>query len=208
MKKVIPILFALIGIGFILFPHIQKEIYATQEQELIQEFRELDEVFTSHQQRSEIEVSGDDPNQGEPQDSSVEPGVVGLMEISKIDLTLPMLKGATEENLNVGLGVMEEADPLGENGNTGIAGHRGYKHGRLFNRLDEIVPGDEIKIETLENELTYIVFDTKIVTPDDVSVLESNDEESIITLITCEPIHDPTHRIIVQAKKVNNNEAS
>ncbi|MGP4070926.1 class D sortase [Piscibacillus sp. B03] len=203
MKKLIAILFILIGIGLIAFPHIQKQIYASKQDELVREFQNLDEIFTQNQARSEIDITGDDPVEGEPKSTSFDSGVVGLMYIEKIDLTLPMLQGASDDNLDIGLGIMDGTSPLGQIGNTGIAGHRSHTEGRLFNRLDEVTLGDEIKVETLEGEMTYEVYDTKIVTPDDVSVLESNEEDSIITLITCEPMYNPTHRIIVQAKKVS-----
>lgn len=208
MKKLIAILFILVGIGIIAFPHIQKQIYASKQEELVREFQNLDEIFTQNQARSEIDNSGDDPVEGEPQTTPFDSGVVGLMHIDKIDLTLPMLQGATDDNLDIGLGIMDGTSPLGQIGNTGIAGHRSHTEGRLFNRLDEVTLGDEIKVETLDGEMTYEVYDTKVVTPDDVSVLESNQEDSIITLITCEPMINPTHRIIVQAKKVSEEDAS
>ncbi|GEL78408.1 class D sortase [Tenuibacillus multivorans] len=207
MKRFIAVLLMLIGIGLIVFPHVQKQIYASQEKQLVEEFQQLDDLFES-QSREEIQLHGDDP-QGEPNASIESPqlsqNVVGLLHIDKINLTLPLLKGATEENLNIGAGILNETDPLGEVGNTGIAAHRAYKHGRLFNRLDEMRIGDRLTVETLEGEIKYVVFQTEVVLPNDVSVLKSNAEESIITLITCEPIYNPTHRLIVQAKRVSEN---
>ncbi|MNJ78497.1 Sortase family protein [compost metagenome] len=46
----------------------------------------------------------------------------------------------------------------------------------------------------------YKVYNIIIVEPTDLSVLDKNDEDAIITLITCDPMINPTHRLIVQAK--------
>ncbi|WP_277674468.1 class D sortase [Piscibacillus halophilus] len=205
MKKLVAVLFIIMGIGIIAFPHVQNQLYASKEDELVREFQNLNQVFNQNQERSEIELEDDDHDVSETQNSSLDSLVIGLLHIEKIDLTVPMLQGASEENLDIGVGIMDGTDPLGNVGNTGIAGHRSYTEGRLFNRLDEISKGDEIIIETLDGEWLYEVFDTKIVTPDDVSVLEPMAEESIITLITCEPMYDPTHRIIVHAKKIDDD---
>nr|WP_054754764.1 sortase [Piscibacillus salipiscarius] len=174
MKKLIAILFILVGIGIIAFPHIQKQIYASKQDELVREFQNLDQIFTENQERDEIEVSGNGPAEGEPEPEtkSLDAGVVGLLHIEKINLTVPMLQGATDKNLDLGLGIMEGTSSLGEIGNTGIAGHRSYTEGHLFNRLDEVEIGDRVNIETLESNLTYEVYDTQLVTPDDVSVLK------------------------------------
>ncbi|REJ09958.1 sortase [Halobacillus trueperi] len=35
--------------------------------------------------------------------------------------------------------------------------------------------------------------------PDDLSVLKQDTSHSIVTLITCDPVPNPSHRLIVQA---------
>ncbi|WP_017187651.1 class D sortase [Alkalibacillus haloalkaliphilus] len=124
--------------------------------------------------------------------------VQGLIHIDKIDLTLPMLEGATEENLDVGAGLMSQGFTFGEVGNIGIAAHRSRTSGRLFNRLDEVEIGDRVTVETHDSEYEYEVVDTFIVEPEDISVLDVQEDESIVTLITC--TIDSTQRVIVQAK--------
>ncbi|WP_339317667.1 class D sortase [Paenibacillus sp. FSL R10-2734] len=126
--------------------------------------------------------------------------VMALIEIDKIDLKLPVLEGATKANLKHAAAHMKETTPLGEIGNAAIAAHRARTTGRLFNRLNEVVIGDVITVKTSDQVLNYEVYDISVVDPSDVSVLDGNNKDKILTLITCDPLVDPTHRLIVHAK--------
>ncbi|MNN67995.1 Sortase family protein [compost metagenome] len=95
---------------------------------------------------------------------------------------------------------MKETAPLGEVGNAAIAAHRSRTTGRLFNRLNEVKIGDTISIKTSTEEYQYEVYDISIVEPTDVSVLNGDNTSKILTLITCDPLVNPTHRLIIHAK--------
>ncbi|MDQ0352577.1 sortase A [Alkalibacillus filiformis] len=201
MRKVIAVLFVLAGIAVIAYPSFQNQYYSAQEQGLVEEFQQLNTLFELHSSHKELPAreEGDDNSANNPSDE-LTTDAIGLIHIEKIDLTLPMLLGATDENLDVGAGVLGKDATFGESGNTGIAAHRSRTSGRLFNRLDEVEKGDRIVIETHGGEYEYEVYNLLIVEPEDVSVLEEQGDDSIVTLITC--TIDPTHRIIVQAKEV------
>lgn len=126
--------------------------------------------------------------------------VVGIIKISKIDVNLPIVEGINKQNLRVGIGHFPETAKLGTVGNCALAGHRSYALGHFFNRLDELVIGDEITIVTKKGQLKYKVFDKFVVLPQQVSVLNNIKNDSIITLITCTPIRIATHRLIVVAR--------
>ncbi|OMC64754.1 class C sortase [Paenibacillus odorifer] len=126
--------------------------------------------------------------------------VIALIEIDKIDLKLPVLEGATKANMKHAAAHMKETAPLGEIGNAAIAAHRARTTGRLFNRLNEVVVGDVITVKTSDQVFNYEVYDISVVDPSDVSVLDGNDKDKILTLITCDPLVNPTHRLIVHAK--------
>ncbi|MFD1178041.1 class D sortase [Paenibacillus puldeungensis] len=125
---------------------------------------------------------------------------IATIEIPAIDLKLPVLEGATKENMKHAATHMSETPPLGKSGNAAIAAHRAHKKGRLFNRLNEVVSGDKIIINTETERFTYVVYKISVVEPTDLSVLEDKGKEKILTLITCDPLKNPTHRLIVQAK--------
>ncbi|OMD44441.1 class D sortase [Paenibacillus odorifer] len=142
------------------------------------------------------------PQETEKPEPEIEVGgkVIALIEIAKIDLKLPVLEGATKANMKHAAAHMKETAPLGEIGNAAIAAHRARTTGRLFNRLNEVVVGDVITVKTSDQVYSYEVYDISVVLPSDVSVLDGNNKDKILTLITCDPLVDPTHRLIVHAK--------
>lgn len=125
---------------------------------------------------------------------------IATIEIPAIDVKLPVLEGATLENMKSAAAHMTETAPLGQIGNAAIAAHRARTKGRLFNRLDEVKVGDEIVIRTAGERYVYNVYRVTIVEPADVSVLNKNGDDRMLTLITCDPVVNATHRLIVQAK--------
>lgn len=125
--------------------------------------------------------------------------MIGKLTIASIEVEQPVLSRATEYALNLGVGnVIEERKP-GETGNLVLAGHRGRSYGRLLNRLHELEQGDTILLETKEGSFEYEVSDSFLVTPDDLSVLDEQDDLKELTIITCHPVRNPTHRLIVKA---------
>lgn len=128
------------------------------------------------------------------------PQAIAVLSIDKIQLKLPILEGATQENMRYAAVHMTETAPLGEIGNAAIAAHRARTKGRLFNRLNELEIGDVITVELPDGKVQYTVYEIKRVKPDDISVLGSNGQDAVLTLITCDPVVNPTHRLIVQAK--------
>lgn len=123
-----------------------------------------------------------------------------IIIIDKVDLKLPILEGASLQNMKYSAVHLSETTPIGEVGNAAIAAHRARTTGRLFNRLHEVGIGDEIVIEMKNAKIIYTVYEVLIVEPTDSSVLNRNNKDKILTLITCDPIVNPTHRLIVHAK--------
>lgn len=131
--------------------------------------------------------------------TSNQAGVIGKIRISKIDLVMPILLGASEKNLNRGAAVIAGTSAFGEVGNVGIAAHRGRSYGLFFNRLDELKEGDIIEITADNKVYKYTVYKTHIVEPTEVSVLYRSKTDKVLTLVTCDPVVNPTHRLIVHA---------
>ncbi|WP_019913674.1 sortase [Paenibacillus sp. HW567] len=126
--------------------------------------------------------------------------IIGIIQIDKINLKLPILEGATKANMKHAAAHMKETAPIGEVGNAAIAAHRSRTTGRLFNRLNEVEIGDTISVTTSGQDFKYVVYDISIVEPTDISVLNGHNDDKILTLITCDPLINPTHRLIVHAK--------
>lgn len=146
-------------------------------------------------------ASGEQANAAaKPASEALKQNVLGIIKIKKIKVTAPIVEGVKASNLKVGVGHIPGTAALGQPGNCALAGHRSYTFGKFFNRLNELVIGDEISITTKKEDLKYKVYKIYTVTPEDVSVLKGSKDDSIITLITCTPIYVASHRLIVQAR--------
>jgi len=99
----------------------------------------------------------------------------------------------------VGAGQVSGTTKLGDIGNAALAAHRSHTYGRMFNRLDELEIGDKIIVETKDGTFEYTVYKKHVVEPTDLSVLNKNNKDRVLTLITCTPIYTATHRLIIHA---------
>lgn len=190
-----------------LFPTVNEWI-ADQEQNHLLEIAEagssvsensaLGQNYAQVSQLLDEGITSADENKAQP--IKLEEGVLGIISIASIDLKLPILEGATKKNMRHAAAHMSETTPLGQVGNAAIAAHRAHKAGRLFNRLGEVKIGDEIIVQNDQQRYIYKVYNIVIVEPTDLSVLDKNDKDAVLTLITCDPMINPTHRLIVQAK--------
>ncbi len=127
-------------------------------------------------------------------------GIEGIIKIEKIDLELPILTDATEKNMKVSVASIKGTGNPGQIGNYAIAGHRSHTYGKNFNRLDEVEVGDSIIINNGKKQFNYEVMEKLYVKPEEVEVLEGNVTDKEITLVTCHPMINPTHRLIIKGK--------
>jgi len=98
----------------------------------------------------------------------------------------------------------------GDGGNSFIYGHSAVEsffdgHQNLpetiFSRLGNIDIGQEVDIKKDDKVLKYIVRSKKIVSPDDFSILESQNNKETITMMTCWPLGIGTKRLVVIAER-------
>ncbi|SDD63611.1 sortase A [Paenibacillus sp. UNCCL117] len=180
---------------------------AAAERRVEAEYERLSELLSTGAEADEAEPAGSPEQRSEAGEAAqpVKPisaeSAIAVLSIEKLALKLPVLEGATQENMRFAAAHMIETSPLGEPGNAAIAAHRVKTKGRLFNRLNELEGGDKIVVELPDRKVTYTVFRTLRVEPSDISVLKRSEEDRILTLITCDPIVNPTHRLIVQASQ-------
>jgi len=113
------------------------------------------------------------------------PGIpLAVLSIPKIGLSVPVLEGTDELTLNRAVGLIEGTARPGTGGNVGIAGHRdGY-----FRGLKDVGAGDAIEMRTLSARDLYVVESVRIVSPDDVHVLDPTASPAL-TLVTCYPFY-------------------
>ena len=132
-------------------------------------------------------------------------GVMGAVEIPKIDVDLPIYHGTGEDQLAMGVGHLYGTSlPVGGTStHTVITGHRGLVRSPMFTRLDEMVKGDFIYLKVMGETLAYQVDDISVIKPDDTSKLRVVDGQDRITLMTCTPYGVNTHRLLVSGHRVD-----
>ncbi|MFC0524319.1 class D sortase [Pontibacillus salicampi] len=206
----------ILGIGLILYPFVQ-DLYGERQQHQLLDRLEAEGV-------EDVSLEGDMAGRYDALNAVLDEGAItesttrnasvadqallGKISIPSIELELPIVNGATEDNLKYAVGRLSGTGMIGEDGNTALAAHRGYSHGELFNRLDEVQTGDDISINAGRISYKYTVRDTFLVLPTNLSVLDDVEDTSVITLITCDPGQDPTHRLIVRAELIEKKDNS
>lgn len=131
-------------------------------------------------------------------------GIMGSIEIPKIDVDLPVYHGTEEDVLSIGVGHIQGTSlPVGgENTHCVLSGHRGLPGSSLFTRLDEMKEGDLFFLSVMGETLAYKVYDIQVVDPDNTEVLEITAGKDAVSLVTCTPYGLNTHRLVVTGERV------
>ena len=133
-------------------------------------------------------------------------GIMGYIDIPKIDLMLPIYHGIEESILQVAVGHIPGTSlPVGGKGShCVVSGHRGLPSARLFTDIDKLVEGDSFTITVLNKTLTYEVDQIRTVLPTDLSDLQIEKGKDYVTLVTCTPYGINTHRLLVRGHRIEN----
>lgn len=131
-------------------------------------------------------------------------GMMGIVEIPKIDIKLPIYHGTSDEVLQKAAGHLEGSSlPIGgESTHAVISAHRGLPSASLFTDLDQLEIGDHFLIHVLDETLCYEVDQILVVDPEDTSALAVEDGEDLVTLLTCTPYGVNTQRLMVRGHRV------
>jgi sortase A len=152
---------------------------------------------------------------------------IARLTIPAIGVRKVVVEGVRVEDLRNGPGHYLATVLPGQPGNSGIAGHR-TTYGAPFNRIDELLPGDEVNVRTVQGfhryrvlpaaeafaaaiddpAIDFVIPDGEenlghiIVRPDDTWVLGDFGDDRI-TLTACHPKLSAARRIIVAAELVS-----
>lgn len=131
-------------------------------------------------------------------------GMMGYVEIPKINVKLPVFHTTDEEVLQTAVGHLEGSSlPVGGEGNHAVlSAHRGLPSASLFTDLDQLVEGDCFLLYILDDVLCYRVDQISVVEPADTSLLAAVDGEDLVTLLTCTPYGVNSHRLLVRGSRV------
>lgn len=116
-------------------------------------------------------------------------GMFGYIEIPTMNCTLPLYIGASSTHMGNGAAVLGGTSvPIGgENTNSVIAGHRGWKSMKYFKEIEQVQVGDPVYITNPWATLTYRVESIAIIGPRDSDKVRIQEGKDMVTLITCHP---------------------
>ncbi|MGL6202615.1 MAG: class C sortase [Lachnospiraceae bacterium] len=131
-------------------------------------------------------------------------GVMGYLEIPKINIKLVIYHGTTGEVLDKGVGHLENTSlPVGGEGTHAVlSAHTAYAKATLFNDLIDLEEGDLFYLKVLDETLAYQVDQIKVVEPTETEDLTINREEDYVTLVTCTPYGVNSHRLLVRGTRI------
>lgn len=136
-------------------------------------------------------------------------GIMGYVEIPKIQVNLPIYHGTDAEVLDRGVGhLLGSALPVGGvNTHTILSGHSGMASQKMFTDLEQLTQGDVFYLNVLNEMLAYQVTEINTVLPYETELLGIVPGEDMCTLVTCTPYGINTHRLLVRGSRIPYEEA-
>ena len=123
--------------------------------------------------------------------------VIGSIEITKINISYPIIEKTNKDLLKISL--CRYSGPLPNRiGNLCIAGHN-YNNNTFFSNLHKLNIGDFFYITDLNNtELKYTIYEKFVVKDDNLNCIQDTNDIQV-TLITCYK-NNNSQRLIIKAK--------
>ncbi|MCI9339803.1 MAG: class C sortase [Dorea sp.] len=133
-------------------------------------------------------------------------GIMGYVQIKSIGVNLPIYHGVDEGILQIAVGhIPGSSFPVGgERTHSVMSGHRGLPSAKLFSDLDKLSEGDTFTITVLDQTVTYMVDQIRIVLPEETDELGIIEGEDYCTLTTCTPYGINSHRILMRGHRIDN----
>ena len=228
MKKVLPVLAVVLifvlGLGIMLYPAIANYVNARSQTVAIDHYEEAAQANAAYYEQlleqaqafnGEIFENGGLVNLTDAQKAEYETmlnlngdGVMGYIEIPRLDLKLSIGHGTEEDVLQRMVGHIEGSSlPVGgESTHAVLSAHRGLPTAKLFSDLDLMQIGDRFMIHTLNQTLTYQVDQITVILPEEIEALAIEPGQDYVTLMTCTPYAVNTHRLLVRGVRVENAE--
>ena len=228
MKKALPVLAVVLifvlGLGIMLYPTIANYVNARSQTVAINHYEEAAQANAAYYQRlleqaqafnekighngGLAALSEEDKAEYESLLNLNSDGIMGYIEIPKLDLKLSIGHGTEEDVLQKMVGHIEGSSlPVGgESTHAVLSAHRGLPSAKLFSDLDLMQIGDRFMIHTLNQTLTYQVDQITVILPEEIEALAIVPGEDYVTLMTCTPYAVNTHRLLVRGVRVANAE--
>lgn len=133
-------------------------------------------------------------------------GIMGYVQIKSIGVNLPIYHTVDEGILQIAVGhIPGSSFPVGgERTHCVTSGHRGLPSAKLFSDLDKLGEGDTFTITVLDQTVTYMIDQIRIVLPEETDDLAIVDGEDYCTLTTCTPYGVNSHRMLMRGHRIDN----
>ncbi len=229
LRRVIIVILFLVSAGMLLYPTLSTMWNQWRSRHLISDYHavvggadpavyeriwaEAKEYNDQHAANTIVDAFDEDNEYvlTHPYDTLLDPGgngVMGYIEIPKIDQELVIYHGTGQEALEDGVGHVEGTSlPIGGPGTHSVlAGHRGLRSAKLFTDLDQMQEGDLFFLHIMDQVLAYKVDQIKTVLPSDAGDLMIEENRDYCTLLTCTPYGVNSHRLLVRGERTEYTE--
>ena len=129
--------------------------------------------------------------------------VIGQIDIERLQVTWPILKGVNQPHLLAGAATMREDQKMGK-GNYPLVGHHMKDEDILFGPLLKLKKQDKINITNKEQVFTYEVTDINTIDESRIDVIQET-TDARLTLITCDLPTENKNGLIITAKLVKHS---
>lgn len=227
LKKLLPILILLIGLVMLSYPivsNIYNEKINKKEEELYsQDIKSVEsgilqiefEKCKNYNEKLLNGVDLKDPFNSDEEESISDEyenllnfnsdGIMGYLKIPVLETTLPIYHSTDESALQNGVGHLKGSSlPIGgDSTHSVLSTHNGLLNRKLFADLDKLIVGDIFVINTLDEKKMYKVDKISVVLPEETEELKVVKGKDYVTLVTCTPYGENTHRLLVRGSRID-----
>ncbi|EFF62015.1 class C sortase [Enterococcus faecium] len=211
------------GIGVLAYPFVSDELNNYLDQQIISHYqqqavKENEEVMAKIQENmtkknQQLAKEGGNPG-ADPFTKKKEPAkkdrtyfekhTIGILTIPKINVNLPIFDQTTMKLLEKGACLLEGTSyPIGgKSTHAVLSSHRGLSQAKLFTNLPQLKIKDHFYIEINGQYLAYQVDQIKTVEPTETEALQIQEDQDLVTLVTCTPYMINSHRLLVRGHRI------
>lgn len=211
------------GIGILAYPFVSDALNNYLDQQIIshyqqQAIKENEEVMAKIQENmtkknQQLAKEGGNPG-ADPFTKKKEPAkkdrtyfekhTIGILTIPKINVNLPIFDQTTMKLLEKGACLLEGTSyPIGgKSTHAVLSSHRGLSQAKLFTNLPQLKIKDHFYIEINGQYLAYQVDQIKTVEPTETEALQIQEDQDLVTLVTCTPYMINSHRLLVRGHRI------
>ncbi|NVD83980.1 class C sortase [Enterococcus faecium] len=211
------------GIGILAYPfvsdalnnYLDQQIISHYQQQAVKENEEVMAKIQENMTKKNQQLAKEGGNSGaDPFTKKKKPvkkdrtyfekHTIGILTIPKINVNLPIFDQTTMKLLEKGACLLEGTSyPIGgKSTHAVLSSHRGLSQAKLFTNLPQLKIKDHFYIEINGQYLAYQVDQIKTVEPTETEALQIQEDQDLVTLVTCTPYMINSHRLLVRGHRI------